>query len=519
MPTTTPNSHEIAQTHLTTLYRCEQIRSIELDAKKRLPSGALMRAAGIAATRLALSLLSQKKGRVLVLAGAGDNGGDALETAHQLAEESIDVHIILLGHEKNYSTEANQSLQRAKQSKLQWISLEECKNHPLTYWDLIIDGLFGIGLNRAIEADAADLIQLINLHNHQQKTPVLALDVPSGLNADTGQLFAGKEVAIRATHTLSFIANKVGLHTAKAKDYAGQVLIESLNLDQTTYPAPYAHLLTERSFKLRMAERQQDSHKGSYGEVLIIGGSTGMVGAPILAGRAALLCGSGRVYLGMIDKHFPVLDIVHPELMIASAQSSNLVRPVVVIGPGLSTSEDARHLLQKTLQESHTLVIDADALNLIATHEELKNLVRLRAQKKWRTILTPHPLEAARLLGATVEEIQSDRCKAAENLASNFQTCVVLKGAGSIIADSTSIWINSSGNASLATAGTGDVLSGVCAAMLAQGLSSTHAACLAVYLHGKAADNCLVNGLGPVGLSASELIPAIRTALNAIQKT
>lgn len=512
------NNQLHARTQFTELYRREQIRSIESEAKQQLATGTLMRAAGKAAAELALELLGAKKGKVLILAGVGDNGGDALETAHLLCKDEVDVHILLLGNTASYSVEANQSLQQAHASKAKWISIEDCKKCGIDAWDLIIDGLFGIGLNRPIEGDTAELIEYLNRQNSRQSIPTLALDIPSGLNVDTGQIFGDNAIALRATHTLTFIGNKIGLHTAKAKDFAGQVFLNTLNLDHTDYPPADAHLLTESSFDQYLPRRRQDSHKGSYGEVLILGGNSGMLGAPILAGRAALMCGAGKVHLGMMDERFPSIDIVHPELMIARARSSNLNRPVVVIGPGLGTSEEAKYFVQKVLEESPSLIIDADALNVIAIDDTLKELVRQRAQKHWQTLITPHPLEAARLLQTSANEIQSDRCKSAQKLAQELQVCVVLKGAGTVIVDSMQTWINSSGNAGLASAGTGDVLSGICGALLAQGLNAAQAACLAVYLHGKAADLCVENGVGPVGLTASELIPAIRSSLNDLLK-
>lgn len=507
-------NHLLARTQFTELYRREQIRSIESDAKQQLATGTLMRAAGKAAAELAQHLLSGKKGKVLILAGVGDNGGDALEAAHLLCKNEVDVHILLLGNATSYSLEANQSLQQARASKAKWISIEDCKKYDIGRWNLIIDGLFGIGLNRPIDGNIAELIEHLNHQNSLQRIPTLALDVPSGLNADTGQIFGDNAIALRATHTLTFIGNKIGLHTAIAKDFAGQILLNTLNLDREYFPPADTHLLTECSFDQYLPRRQQDSHKGSYGEVLILGGNSGMLGAPILAGRAALMCGAGKVHLGMMDERFPSIDVVHPELMIASARSSDLNRPVVVIGPGLSTSEEAKYFVQKVIEESSNLVIDADALNLIAIDDTLKELVRQRAQKHWQTLITPHPLEAARLLQTSTNEIQSNRCKSAKKLALELQACVVLKGAGTVIVDSTQTWINSSGNAGLASAGTGDVLSGICGALLAQGLNTAHAACLAVYIHGRAADLCVENGVGPVGLTASELIPAVRSSLN-----
>ncbi|MBC3872280.1 NAD(P)H-hydrate dehydratase [Undibacterium flavidum] len=500
------------------LYQAQQIQAIEATAKKTLPVGALMRAAGIAAAKLALSLLPKARGKVLILAGPGDNGGDALEVAHLLAEEGLEIHVLLLGTEQHYSRDARQSLHRAQHSQLRWISQAEVESLSIKHWDLVIDGLFGIGLKRPLEGAIASLITHINNNNPNHQTPILALDIPSGLNVDTGTIPGDQHKALQATHTISFIANKVGLHTAQGKDYAGQVHIDGLGLAPTIYPPAYAHLLTEKTFINSMPKRQHDSHKGTYGTVLVVGGNNGMTGAPLLAGRAALYCGAGRVHLGFLGNFNPV-DHLHPELMCRSAEDSDYISAIVAIGPGLGSTDNAKLQLQRALQESTALVIDADALNLIASHEYLQELVKRRSQQDLRTIITPHPLEVARLLKTTVPQIQADRCTAAKKLVDIFQACVILKGAGSIIADADYLWINSSGNPALATAGTGDVLTGVCAALLAQGLGATHAACLAVYLHGKGADDCILEEIGPIGLTANELIPAIRSALNKLTKS
>lgn len=499
------------------LYRREQIEAIEAAAKKTLPAGALMRAAGIAAANLTVSLLPQKHGKILVLAGAGNNGGDALETAHLLAEEGYEVDALLIGEEKSYSIEARQSLQRAQHSNVRWITQRDLENTPLEHWQLLIDGIFGIGLNRPIEGKIAQLIEYINSTHSHHSIPIIALDIPSGLNVDTGTVLGEKSIALRASHTISFIANKIGLHTAKGKDYAGQIYVDNLAIDPSFYPPAYAHLLTNKTFVNSMPRRLHDSHKGSYGDVLIVGGNTGMSGAPLLSGRAALYCGAGRVHLGFIDHHYPV-DFLHPEIMIRAAEDSNYISAVVGIGPGLGVTKNAERQLQRALQESAALVIDADALNLIASHKNLQKLLRSRKQQNLRTIMTPHPLEAARLLETTVHTVQADRCHAAKLLVEKFEACVILKGAGTVIADADYIWINSSGNPALATAGTGDVLTGVCTALLAQGLSPAHAACLATYVHGKAADDYLQKAVGPIGMTAAELIPLIRTAINTLVK-
>ena len=508
-------NHGVPQITSTALFQSQQIRAIEVAAKKQLPVGALMRAAGIAASKLVIQLLPKARGRVLILAGAGDNGGDALEVAYHLANENLEVNVLWLGKEEQHSIEAQQSLHQAQQSSATWLAQDQVESMPLNHWDVVIDGLFGIGLNRAIEGKVETLISHINRQSQIHAVLILALDIPSGLLADTGQAFDAQHTVLRADHTITFIGNKIGLHTAMGKDYAGQIHVDNLGLDLSIYPATHTHLLLEKSFQHTIPKRMHDSNKGTYGDVCIIGGSEGMSGALFLAGRAALYSGAGRVYLGFAGS-VPAFDPSHPELMCRHAQGLNFVHAVVVIGPGLGNSADAKLLVQGALQEAKILVIDADALNLISEHEDLQVLLRSRTQQNFSTVITPHPLEAARLLKTDAKTIQADRCAAATQLVQHLQTCVVLKGAGTIIAFEDQLWINSSGNPSLATAGTGDVLTGVCAALLGQGLSVEHASCLAVYLHGKAADDLVASGIGPIGLSASELIPSIRQALNQI---
>ena len=515
MLTTSADPSSISPVPLSALFQCQQIREIEIAAKKVLPVGALMRAAGLAASRLALQLLSKSHGRILVLAGAGDNGGDALEVAYLLSQEGLEVNLLWYGVKEKHSDEAQQSLARAQQSTATWLNQQQVVEMPLSHWDLIIDGLFGIGLDRAIEGPIANLVSHLNQETLRHAVPVLALDIPSGLLADTGHSLGGQQGVLRADHTVSFIADKVGLHTAMGKDVAGVVHVAHLGLNPSEFPVCKTHLLSANSFRNQYPKRLQDSHKGTYGDVFIIGGSDGMAGAPILAGRAALFCGTGRVHLGFVG-NAPMFDPQHPELMCKKVQNANYADAVIVIGPGLGTTAEARELLQNALQESQSMVIDADALNILAGDEELQALLHLRHQQYRKTILTPHPLEAARLLKTTAQAIQADRRRAVQELARSMHACVVLKGAGSMIAYEGQVWVNSTGNPSLATAGTGDVLAGVCGALLAQGLATEHAACLAVYLHGKAADDLLAAGAGPIGLAASEFIPAIRQALNQI---
>ena len=267
-----------------------------------------------------------------------------------------------------------------------------------------------------------------------------------------------------------------------------------------------------------LPSRALTAQKGNFGSVAIIGGDTGMVGAVLLASRAALFCGAGRVYAAFLADKVPSVDICHPEIMLHSAATlTNLTQlSCVVIGPGLGQSKAAIDLLTFCIMNEVALLIDADALNLISQHAHLQKIVKNR---KAETIITPHPAEAARLLNTTVDDIQQNRVINAQNLAYKFQVVCVLKGAGTIIADADGNWfINSTGNPGLASGGTGDVLSGIIGSLIAQGLSGLQAAKLGVYVHGAAADALVAEGVGPVGLTASEVAQEARHQINLLNK-
>ena len=264
----------------------------------------------------------------------------------------------------------------------------------------------------------------------------------------------------------------------------------------------------------RLPPRPVDCNKGDFGAVAVIGGAPGMAGAPLLAGRAALLCGAGRVYAGVLDERIG-LDPATPELMVTRPASlPPLAQPAcLVAGPGLGQSAAARTVLQAVLSVEHPLLLDADALNLIATDPTLREQVRARSAP---TVLTPHPGEAGRLLGVSSTEVQSDRPGSVLRLSEAFHAVVVLKGAGTLVkAPEAMVWRNTSGNPGMAAPGMGDVLSGIIAALIAQGLAAEAAAVAGVWLHGAAADMAVDEGIGPRGLTASELLPRARRLLNA----
>lgn len=495
------------------LYTVQEIREIEARALAQPSDVTLMQRAGLAAAELAVKLCDNRDLPILVLAGPGNNGGDAYETAWQLSVRGYTVNIIMCGKAENYSSDARSALDKMNNLGLTILDMNDFINNSRQHYSLVIDGLFGIGLKRAPEGDIARLIDVINRLSQEISIPVLALDVPSGLNADTGQLVGTDSVAIRACHTITYIADKPGLHTGSGKDFAGQVSITNLGVPDDFYPKCHTHLSRHSSLLDTLPRRRQNSHKGSFGDVVVLGGARGMAGAAILAARAALYSGAGRTFCSMLAEA-PGYDSMHPEIMFRKTNELNLSTATVVIGPGLGMSATAHQLLIRAIQTAKALVIDADGLNLIANDHSLQALLKDRLAS---CILTPHPLEAARLLNCDIAEVQQDRLSAARELACKLNACIILKGSGSVLSQPDGeVWINSSGNPALASGGTGDVLAGLTAALIAQVNPLFEAARLATWVHGQAADLLVKKGIGPVGMTASELLPEIRAHLNQL---
>jgi len=502
---------------MTPLFTIAEIRAIEHAAAQRLPDGALMQRAGQAGANEALDLLpfTIQRAQVLVLAGPGNNGGDALETAAHLGHAGAQVTVLHFPPGGTPTTERIEALRRARSSPARFAPISDAAGASAvvtgTAWTLVVDGLFGIGLARPITGDFAALVRAVN----GMQCPILALDVPSGLDSDTGAIVGENNdgVAVRATHTVTFIGDKPGLHTAQGRDHAGVVIISSLEIDRELFPSARATLNDVALFAHCARRRRHSSHKGSNGSVAVVGGARGMAGAPILAARTALTSGAGRVYACFVGEA-PAFDAAQPELMCRSAQEYDFNSAVLVLGPGMGGSAASAEMLASALHSHSPVVLDADALNLLAGSEALRMQL---AQRTAPCILTPHPLEAARLLGITSAEVQADRPSAARALAERLAATVVLKGSGTVIAARDGeIVVNNTGNPALATAGTGDVLSGLCGSLLAQGWPEWEAALAGVWLHGMAADVLVTESAGPIGLTASELIPAIRTAVNRL---
>lgn len=455
----------------TPLLRSAELRDLETRHADARPP--LMERAGHAAAEFARQLLKENRAPVLVLAGPGNNGGDARVMARVLQQSGLAVALVGPGD-----------------------------TVPPGKYGLVVDGLFGIGLTRPIEGAWAELIARINAF----PGPVLALDVPSGLDGDTGRVLG---VAVRATHTLSFIGGKPGLYTLDGPDHCGQVLIANLNLPLDGLPGA---LLSIDDFRHCLTPRPRNSHKGSYGSLAVIGGAAGMSGAALLAGRAGLQFGAGRVFVGLLQAL--AVDPLRPELMLRSPDDALDHATVAAVGPGLGASDAALEVLRRSASADFPVLFDADALSLLAAHPVLAARV---ARREAATVITPHPAEAARLLGTTTAAVQADRVDTALQLAQRFKAYVALKGCGTVIAHPDGTWrINTRGNPGLASGGTGDVLTGLIGALLAQGWPAAAALAAAVHLHGAAADALAARGDGPIGIAAGELIPIARILLNRL---
>jgi hydroxyethylthiazole kinase-like uncharacterized protein yjeF len=473
---------------MTTLYRTEELRRIEQEHARHLPPGTLMARAGRAAAQWLDRRVSVRPATFLVLCGPGNNGGDGYACARVLRE---------LGHACVCWSPSVPTADDARDAQAAWASSggESTVHLPEDgRFDVIVDAMFGIGLSRPLSGPYLEASGWAS----QSGAQVIALDVPSGLDADSGT-WVGDVQGVRAQATVTFLGDKPGLHMSDGCDAAGAVHVDHLEVDAG---AAAGHLNGPDQFAAVLVPRRRNSHKGRYGSVAVIGGEVGMIGAALLAGRSALRLGAGRVYvccLGATELH---VDPTCPELMIRTPERLPPVE-VAVIGCGLGTSESARRALRQALAQDTPLVLDADALNLIALDERLRQALGTREAP---SVVTPHPVEAARLLaGVPPIHVNADRIAAAHLLAQQLHCAVLLKGAGSVIVDRPAngerYWINPTGSPALATAGTGDVLSGMIGALIAQGYGVLTSTLAAAWLHGRAAEAYGAD----IGLLASEV--------------
>lgn len=481
------------------LWRREGQRALEALAQSRSPTP-LMDLAGLACARLALAMAPHAR-CIWVLAGPGNNGGDGLEAAMHLHRWGLKVQVQLLAPPEALPADARRAWQRASEAGVPThIGLGSAP--ALGPQDLSIDALLGLGASRAPEGPLREAIHALR----RQRAPVLAIDLPSGLDADSGQALGTTENCVRAEHTLCLLAAKPGLFMGQGRDLCGQLWLDTLGLSEVTpgLPAPDAWLNAPPA----PVPRAHASHKGSHGDVAVVGGessneATGMSGAALLAAQAALHGGAGRVMLSLLGPAGP--HAIPPDLMRRALPELSLGELTVVAGCGGGRA--IAQPLGLLLQRSARLVLDADGLNRLAEDPWLQDLLRGRTRRGQPTVLTPHPLEAARLLGCSTAQVQADRLRAAQDLAARYACVVALKGSGTVLAaPGHTPRINPTGSGLLATGGTGDVLAGLLGARLARTGNAWTAACDAVWTHGQAADDW------PVGqaLTASALAERLR---------
>jgi ADP-dependent NAD(P)H-hydrate dehydratase / NAD(P)H-hydrate epimerase len=501
------------------LFDTERTRALERKAQQAQPPHGLMARAGLAVFRLGCAIYPHAQS-VWVACGGGNNGGDGLVAAshwqRKLKATGGQVSVTWTGQDHRLPDDAAWALQQARASGVRFV------DRPPGQVDLAVDAVFGIGLSRAPAGPAAALLETL----WALPAPVLCVDVPSGLNADTGHWLGHQaDTPHHPRHTLALLTLKPGLFTGQGREWAGDIWFDDLGIALAPeLDTPSACLHAPRSSS-PLRRLQHDSHKGSHGEVVVIGGQNagpqrpGMTGAAMLAARAALRQGAGRVYVGLLA---PLLDTLAPhwdphctELMFRDvndlADSDLVQRAVTVCGCGGGASVAA--LLPSLLARSPCLVLDADALNALAASGELQTLTQTRRDRGHWTVLTPHPLEAARLLGTDTAHVQFNRLQAAHALAEQFQCAVVLKGSGTVMADpEMGPRINPTGNGLLATAGTGDVLAGMIGANLAQACPTepdtvVWATADAVYRHGLLANHWPSTS---TTLTASDLLERLR---------
>ena len=410
---------------------------------------------------------------ITILAGPGNNGGDAIACALSLQEKGFVVQLVIPGGRRPTSA-TTQSLLQEWRARGQ-ITFDD--PYMTRKARCVVDGLFGLRQTKAVQGDELDAVLWFN----ERQALKVALDVPTGLNAYTGQRFGSMPV-IRADVTITFLATKSGFYMEEGVDACGEIVLKELDV---SVPLTTVSVVDTDEFTHVLHPRLNHSHKGHYGHVLVVGGETGKVGAALLAARSALRMGAGRVTVEFIEPNALVFDPMQPELMF-SPTNQDEDYDVVIVGPGLGQSDKAKARVARALEKAKKLVLDADALNIIAADLTLQDALLARTTP---TILTPHEMEAARLLRRDVKDVCVDRLAAARELAVQTGAVVVLKGPGTVTTlRSSRAWINPTGNAMLATAGSGDVLSGMIASLFAQQFDIMEATLAAIWLHGMAVE-------------------------------
>lgn len=473
-----------------TILTADELQNLEMRAANQLGADTLMKRAGAAAAELIMKRLEDagvEQRRVTLLVGPGNNGGDALACACELREKGAVVNVVLPGGRRPTSALALAQLERWTQAG----GTTYDDPYMTEKADCVVDGLFGTGLAKPITGDYLDAVLWFN----ERQALKVSLDIPSGLNPVTGH-WTGSYPGCSADVTITFLCVKSGLYMCEGSDAAGEIVLNELDV---SVPLSPLSVIGTDEFPRVLRPRVKNSHKGDYGSVAVIGGTDGMIGASILAARAALISGAGRVTLECRAEHAPHVDMVYPEIMFATKPVNLEDFDAIVLGCGLGTSAEAKARVIEALNCQKPLILDADALNIIAADIKLQDMVLARRAP---TVLTPHPGEAARLLRRDTAGVTADRVAACRELAVQTGAIVVLKGAGTVISmRSSRTWINPTGSPMLATGGSGDVLAGMIGAMFAQGYDMVESVLAAVYFHGLSAE-----GL-EAGFTAGEIAP------------
>ncbi len=490
------------------IYTAAQVKKMDqLTIQSGTPGFELMKQAGRMAFRHLLRQWPECRALTL-FCGGGNNGGDGYVMAGLARQQNMVVQLVSLTPPERLVGEAAQAYQWA----LEWgVEVQPWQEGFKLRGQVIVDALLGTGLTGDVRGDYLEAIEQIN----RSGLPVLAVDIPSGLCADRGVCLGQ---AVKADVTVTFIGKKLGLLTGQGPEYCGERRFEPLNVTDRvrSQVKPIATMLNDETLEHLIAPRARTAHKGDCGRVLVVGGDQGYGGAIMLASQMTARAGAGLIKVMTRPEHILPLLTRQPELMAEGLISVHQLDQwlkwcdVVVLGPGLGQNGWGQQIWLKVMQAKCAKVIDADALNLMASHGSwLKRLPE--CCRDW--VLTPHPGEAARLLNCSVHEVEQDRPAAIRRLSDQYGGTVLLKGAGTLLLSEGRLAVNSSGNPGMASGGMGDVLSGVIGALRAQGLTGYDAACLAVQVHGKAADQ-LACRYGERGLLASDLIDQIRVILN-----
>lgn len=484
------------------LYRAAEVRELDRIAieEQGIPGYTLMSRAGEAAFNVLKDVWPDAR-RILVLCGNGNNGGDGYVVARLAKVAGLDVRVMHVGESERVRGDARTAMDAAGEAG---VVPEGFSADRPGQADVLIDALLGTGLERPVTDDMLDAVKAMNCH----PAPVLAIDIPTGLHADTGAVLGE---AVRATHTTTFIGRKRGLYTGFGPEYAGTLHFADLGVPHDIYSGVRNDTwLYERALLASvLPPRSRCQHKGANGHVLVIGGDHGMAGAARLAGEAAARTGAGLVSVATHPEHVAAISGQCPEIMTHGVEAGRSLLPLLerattlAIGPGLGSSAWSRELFDAAMHSELPMVVDADGLNLLAQQRQQR--------KHW--VLTPHPGEAARLLRCTVDDVQRDRFAAVRALVERYAGTVLLKSAGTVIGNGGGFSVCPAGNPGMASGGMGDVLTGIVAALLAQGLSCNDAATAGAFVHGAAADAAAAAN-GERGLLARDVINGLRRQVN-----